>query len=105
MLKRQSLARHHRVRRYTLLADMPDVVFVILQPQATLTLKELTDFLLDKEIAKFKLPGRLEVVDDFPLSKFGKVSKHVLVKQISGILTEEKQAKELTTGVTDVRNA
>ena len=83
---------------------MPDPVlgertcaFVILQPEATLTLKELTDFLLDKSIAKFKLPERLEVVDDFPLSKFGKVSKHVLVKQISDILAAEKQAKELTT--------
>ena len=83
---------------------MPDPVlgertcaFVILRPQATLTLKELTDFLLEKGIAKFKLPERLEIVDDFPLSKFGKVSKHVLVKQISDILSEEKQAKELAT--------
>ena len=80
---------------------MPDPVlgertcaFVILQTRAALTLKELTDFLLDKGIAKFKLPERLEIVDDFPLSKFGKVSKHVLVRQISDILTEEKQAKE-----------
>ncbi len=71
--------------------------FVILQPGATLTLKELTDFLIDKGIAKFKLPERLEVVDDFPLSKFGKVSKHVLVKQISDILLAEKQTKEATT--------
>ena len=82
---------------------MPDPVlgertcaFVILQPGATLTLKELTDFLLDKGIAKFKLPERLEVVDDFPLSKFGKVSKHVLVKQITDTLAEEKQVKGLT---------
>jgi 2,3-dihydroxybenzoate-AMP ligase len=60
--------------------------FVILQPGATLTLKDLTDFLIDKGIARFKLPERLEVVDDFPLSKFGKVSKHVLVKQITDIL-------------------
>lgn len=83
---------------------MPDPVlgertcaFVILQPGATLTLKELTDFLLDKGIAKFKLPERLEIVDDFPLSKFGKVSKHVLVKQVADVLTAETQAKELAT--------
>ncbi len=83
---------------------MPDPVlgertcaFVILQPGATLALKDLTDFLLDKGIARFKLPERLEAVDDFPLSKFGKVSKHVLVKQITDILTEEKQAKKLAT--------
>lgn len=83
---------------------MPDPVlgertcaFVILQPGATLKLKELTDFLLDKGIAKFKLPERIEVVDDFPLSKFGKVSKHVLVKQITDILAAEMQAKEFAT--------
>jgi len=35
--------------------------------------------------------------DDFPLSKFGKVSKHVLVKQITDILAEEEQAKKLAT--------
>ncbi len=73
---------------------MPDPVlgertcaFVILQTGATLTLKDLTDFLLDKGIAKFKLPERLEIVDDFPLSKFGKVSKLVLVKQIADMLS------------------
>ena len=83
---------------------MPDPVlgertcaFVILRPQATLILKELTEFLLEKGIAKFKLPERLEIVDDFPLSKFGKVSKHVLAKQISDILSKEKQTKELAT--------
>src|SRR5207248_1974486 len=55
---------------------MPDPVlgertcaFIILQPGVTLALKDLTDFLIDKGIARFKLPERLEVVDDFPLSK------------------------------------
>ncbi len=80
---------------------MPDPVlgertcaFVILQPGATLTLKELTDFLLDKGIAKFKLPERLEIIDDFPLSKFGKVSKHVLAKQVADTLAADNQVKE-----------
>ena len=36
---------------------------------------ELVDFLKDKEIAKFKLPERLLICDDFPVSTFGKVSK------------------------------
>src|SRR6185437_3342899 len=39
---------------------------VILAPGKTLTLKELTDYLQTKEIAKYKLPERLEVMDDFP---------------------------------------
>jgi 2,3-dihydroxybenzoate---[aryl-carrier protein] ligase len=76
---------------------MPDPVlgertcaFVIPQPAATLTLSELKTFLLDKGIAKFKLPERLELVEDFPLSKFGKVSKHVLAKQIADKLAEQR---------------
>ena len=56
---------------------------VILQPGASLTLKELVGFLATKEIAKFKLPERLEVMRDFPLSTFGKVSKNVLVDMVS----------------------
>jgi 2,3-dihydroxybenzoate-AMP ligase len=56
---------------------------VILQPGASLTLKELVGFLASKEIAKFKLPERLEVMRDFPLSTFGKVSKNVLADMVS----------------------
>jgi 2,3-dihydroxybenzoate-AMP ligase len=44
----------------------------------TLTLDELTKFLLDAGMAKFKLPERLELMEDFPLSTFGKVSKKAL---------------------------
>ncbi len=52
--------------------------FVILKAGQRLALKELVGFLLTKEIAKFKLPERLEVLSDFPVSTFGKVSKKVL---------------------------
>lgn len=52
--------------------------FVILRAGHTLDLKTLVDFLLTKEIAKFKLPERLEVLPDFPVSTFGKVSKKAL---------------------------
>ncbi|MBV9229432.1 MAG: AMP-binding protein [Chloroflexi bacterium] len=79
---------------------MPDPVlgertcaFVISQPGATLSLSELNAFLLDKGIAKFKLPERLELVEDFPLSKFGKVSKHVLAKQIADKLAAEREGE------------
>ena len=36
---------------------------------------------MNEEIAKHKLPERLEIVDDFPLSPFGKVSKKDLTEQ------------------------
>ena len=52
--------------------------FVILRAGQSLQLKALVDFLLTKEIAKFKLPERLEVLADFPVSTFGKVSKKAL---------------------------
>jgi len=55
---------------------------VILQRDQRLTLEELTTFLLDLGIAKFKLPERLEVLDDFPLSPFGKVSKKALADRL-----------------------
>jgi len=45
--------------------------FVILKAGRSLTLKALVDFLQTKEIAKFKLPERLEVLADFPVSTFG----------------------------------
>jgi len=57
--------------------------FVILKTNTTLTLKELVDFLLTKEIAKFKLPERLEALSDFPVSTFGKVSKKALGEWIT----------------------
>src|SRR4029079_3250029 len=46
---------------------------LVLKRNSSLELKELVEFLKDKEIAKFKLPERLLVCDDFPVSTFGKV--------------------------------
>ena len=47
------------------------------------TLAELVAFLRRHEIAAFKLPERLEVLDAFPLSPIGKVSKRDLVARFS----------------------
>lgn len=44
------------------------------------SLPELVDFLKTKEIAKFKLPESLMVLEDFPVSTFGKVSKKALAE-------------------------
>ena len=48
-------------------------VYVILRAGARLTLQELVAFLQAQQIAKFKLPERLEVVDNFPLTNVGQV--------------------------------
>ncbi|HLH77824.1 MAG TPA: AMP-binding protein [Candidatus Binataceae bacterium] len=62
---------------------------VIARAGARLTLAELVNYLSTKEIARFKLPERLELMDDFPLSTFGKVSKKTLVEMISQKLARE----------------
>jgi 2,3-dihydroxybenzoate-AMP ligase len=55
---------------------------VVLRKNRSLAFEELVDFLKDKEIAKFKLPERLEIFDDLPVSTFGKVSKKKLTEMI-----------------------
>ncbi|WP_066258506.1 (2,3-dihydroxybenzoyl)adenylate synthase [Hydrogenophaga flava] len=66
--------------------------FVILKPHQKLHLKELVGFLLTKEIAKFKLPERLEILPDFPVSTFGKVSKKALGELVAKKLQDEQAA-------------
>ena len=63
--------------------------FVVLHEGATLEFSQLIEFLETKEIAKFKLPERLEVVDEFPVSAFGKVSKKTLVEMITATIQNE----------------
>jgi 2,3-dihydroxybenzoate-AMP ligase len=62
--------------------------FVILRPQRQLALAELVGFLKAQEIARFKLPERLEVVSEFPMSTFGKVSKKALGEVIAAKLAD-----------------
>ncbi len=66
---------------------------VLLRENAQLGFDELKTFLLGKEIAKFKIPERLEIMQDFPLSPFGKVSKKTLTETISLKMAGEKQGK------------
>jgi 2,3-dihydroxybenzoate-AMP ligase len=56
---------------------------IILQPGASLTFEELITFLANEEIARHKLPERLEIMEQFPLSTFGKVSKKDLVALVT----------------------
>lgn len=73
---------------------MPDAVlgermcaFVMIRPAMTLTLEELTAFLLQEDIARFKLPERLELVSELPLSRVGKVLKQSLIQQAKTFAT------------------
>ncbi len=69
---------------------MPDPILgermcacVILRRGSALALEELVAFLADQEIARHKLPERLEIMEEFPMSPFGKVSKKDLTKRIA----------------------
>jgi 2,3-dihydroxybenzoate-AMP ligase len=57
---------------------------VVPRPGFTLTFDELVTFLLGFDIAKFKLPERLEFFESLPLSGFGKVSKKDLAGRLAG---------------------
>ena len=75
---------------------MPDPILgermcacIIVRVGCALTLHEIISFLMQEEIAKHKLPERLEIMDDFPLSPFGKVSKKDLTERIALKLRQE----------------
>ncbi len=57
---------------------------VVLRPGFSLSLEDLVTFLAGFEIARFKLPERLEVFGSLPLSGFGKVSKKDLAARLAG---------------------
>jgi 2,3-dihydroxybenzoate-AMP ligase len=76
---------------------MPDPVlgermcaFIIPRPGQAVTLPELTRFLDGRELAKFKWPERVELVAEFPLSPFGKVSKQELTRRITELVRGEQ---------------
>ncbi len=75
---------HPKVQGVVLVA-MPDPVFgekacacVITKPGETLAFDELIAFLRQKQIASFKLPEHLELMDAFPVSPVGKIMKREL---------------------------
>jgi 2,3-dihydroxybenzoate-AMP ligase len=65
---------------------------VIPKAGRSLSLEELIEYLKQKEIAKFKLPERLEILSDFPVSTFGKVSKKALGEMVAAKLQRESAA-------------
>jgi len=58
--------------------------YVIPKPNQEFTFDEMVDFLKGKKLAMYKLPERLEIVDDFPIvGDSGKVNKETLKKDIA----------------------
>ncbi|HYY88727.1 MAG TPA: AMP-binding protein [Chloroflexota bacterium] len=63
--------------------------YVILKPGGSLDLAQLVAFLQERQIAKFKLPERLEVVNSFPLTSVGKISKKDLREDVAARVRAE----------------
>jgi 2,3-dihydroxybenzoate-AMP ligase len=87
---------HPKVKAVTLVA-MPDPVFgekacafVIVKDGESLGFDELIAFLRAQQIASFKLPERLEVVSQFPLSPVGKILKRALREMIAARMEDER---------------
>jgi cyclohexanecarboxylate-CoA ligase len=57
--------------------------YVVPQPGHSVTLDELKEFLLRQDLAIQKLPERLEVVEQLPMTATGKIQKHVLRADIA----------------------
>ena len=94
----ENLILTHAAVQNVACVPMPDPVlgermcaYAILRRGRSLTLPELVEFLMNEEIAKHKLPERLEIVDEFPLSPFGKVSKKDLTERITRRLKSESK--------------
>jgi len=88
---------HPKVKLAALVA-MPDPVFgekacafVVLHPGEALTFAELIDFLRAQQIAAFKLPERLEIAAELPLSPVGKIVKRELRAIIASKLARDQQ--------------
>jgi 2,3-dihydroxybenzoate-AMP ligase len=87
---------HPKVKAATLVA-MPDPVFgekacafVVTHPGQSLGFDELIDFLRHQQIASFKLPERLEIVAELPVSPVGKILKRKLREVIALKLQQEQ---------------
>jgi 2,3-dihydroxybenzoate-AMP ligase len=92
------LLAHPRIKSACVVA-MPDptygekaCAFVMPAGRGELTLDEIKSFLLARQIAKFKLPERLEVVASFPTSPAGKILRRELRRMIEAKLTAERSA-------------
>jgi len=77
--------------RSVALVGLPDPVFgekacacVILKPGTSLSFDELVAHLRAQKIASFKLPERLELMSDFPVSPVGKILKRELRDRLLG---------------------
>jgi len=94
----ESLILGHPSVKSAVLVGMPDPVFgekacacVVTLPGKTLAFGDLISFLRERQIASFKLPERLELFHELPVSPVGKILKRQLRETIVERLAHERQ--------------
>ena len=95
----ESLILGHPSVKSAVLVGMPDPVFgekacacVVTLPGETLVFADLVAFLRERQIASFKLPERLELFHELPVSPVGKILKRQLRETIVERLAHEHAA-------------
>jgi len=63
--------------------------YVVLRPGQVVTLEEIKQYLNQQKVMKHKIPERLEIIEQLPMTPTGKVKKDPLVKDISDKLAHE----------------
>jgi cyclohexanecarboxylate-CoA ligase len=89
----EDLLTAHPAIRAVAVVGMPDerlgekvCCYAVLSPGQALALPELTDYLLAQGLAIQKVPERLEIVPELPMTATGKIQKHVLRADIAAKL-------------------
>jgi non-ribosomal peptide synthetase component E (peptide arylation enzyme) len=94
----EGMLNNHEAVGAVAVVGMPDeemgertCAYVTPKPGCSFTFDDMVSFLLSKNIAKYKLPERLEIVDAMPtVGDSGKVNKEDLKKDIAAKLQAEK---------------
>jgi non-ribosomal peptide synthetase component E (peptide arylation enzyme) len=78
------------------IVGMPDPIlgerccaYVAPKRERTFTFEQMSSFLKDKDIAIYKIPERLELIDEIPISEGSKPKKDLLKRDILNKLKEE----------------
>jgi non-ribosomal peptide synthetase component E (peptide arylation enzyme) len=96
----EAYVSHHPAVADAKLVAMPDAlygekacVYLILRAGHTApTVRQLADFLVAQGLAKFKCPERIEIVDEFPVTRVGKVDKTALRRDVAARMAQEQPA-------------
>lgn len=97
----EAYVSHHPAVADAKLVAMPDALYgekacaylILRADHAAPTVRQLADFLVAQGLAKFKCPERIEIVDEFPVTRVGKVDKAALRHDVAARLADEHAAR------------